>query len=232
MSSPPGPRSAAGLEARCSARRPGGLGRRLAVRRSRTRVAEDDGALRTADTVTADEIERIGADSRTAPWGVRVRRRVTCSPRRGDRCTRGEHGARSSSTRAAAAVATDGTQPRFRRRRAPCQLAVRRRAPTTSNNSSASAITAYLSNGDTLEHAQHTGWPRPRCDTSVSELCSELAWFVVSGSSRRTPRPRGRNPSPRRARRRFSRRAESEAAPRLDRRRHPFAGFRDWALPR
>ena len=49
--------SAAGLEARCSARRPGGLGRRLAVRRSRTRVAEDDEALRTADTVTADEIE-------------------------------------------------------------------------------------------------------------------------------------------------------------------------------
>ena len=68
-----------------------------------------------------------GGDSRTAPWGVRVRRRVTCSPRRGDRCTRGEHGARSSSTRAAAAVATDGTQPRFRRRRA----GERRRPATT-----------------------------------------------------------------------------------------------------
>ena len=41
---------------------------------------------------------------------------------------------------AAAAVATDGTQPRFRRRRATCQLVVRRRAQTTSNNSSASVI--------------------------------------------------------------------------------------------
>ena len=33
----------------------------------------------------------------------------------------------------------DGTQPRFRRRRAPCQLAVRRRTPPPSN-SSASAV--------------------------------------------------------------------------------------------
>ena len=47
--------------------------RRLAVRRSRTRVAEDDEALRTADTVTADEIERIGADSRAAPSGASAR---------------------------------------------------------------------------------------------------------------------------------------------------------------
>ncbi len=74
-------------------------------------------------------LRAAGADSRTAPWGVRVRRRVTCSPRQGDRGTVGEHGARSSSTRAAAAVATNGTQQRFRRRRAPCQLAVRRRPP-------------------------------------------------------------------------------------------------------
>ena len=81
--------------------------------------------------------------------------------------------------------------------------------------------------------AQHTGWPRPRCDTSVSELCSELAWLVVNQDLPGEPCGRGgRNTSPRRARRRFSRRRKSEAAPRLDRRRHPFAGFRDWALPR
>ena len=92
-----------------------------------------------AGEVRVRQRDASGADSRAAPWGVRVRRRVTCSPRRGERCTRGEHGARSSSTRASAAVATDGTQPRLRRRRAACQLAVRRRAPTTSNNSSASA---------------------------------------------------------------------------------------------
>ena len=47
-------------------------------------------------------------------------------------------------------------------------------------------------------------------DTSVSELCSELAWFVVSQDFPGEPRGRGgRSTSPRRARRRFSRRRKA-----------------------
>ena len=48
---------------------------------------------------------RPGADSRTAPWGVR---RATASHVLAPAGHRGEHGGRSSSTRAAGAVATDG----------------------------------------------------------------------------------------------------------------------------
>ena len=93
-------------------------------------------------------VESSGAGSRTAPVG-----RPACDggsrarPGGGDRGTGGEHGARASSTREAAAVATDGTQPRFRRRRAPCQLPVRRRAPLPSNSSASAPITGRAGTG-------------------------------------------------------------------------------------
>ena len=56
----------------------------------------------SCEFMNAGGFARPGADSRAAPPGASgVRRRVTCSPRRGDRGTGGEHGARASSTRAA-----------------------------------------------------------------------------------------------------------------------------------
>ena len=133
---------------------------------------------------------------------------------------RGEDGARSSLTRAAAAVATDGTQPRLRRRRAPCQLAVRRRAPPPSNSSaSASApITGRAGTGvrsATIEnctaaalglaapsYAAPAGGPRPG-RPAVPTTSSQPG--ALTPKSRRTMAgevPRRRSTTPRTDRRR------------------------------
>ena len=120
---------------------------------------------------------RPGADSRTAPWGVRVRRRVTCSPRRGEAPGRArrevvldEGGRRRGDGRDATAVSVAAGRP--------CQLAGRRRAPPPSNSSASAAITGRAGTGvgsATIENCTAAALglpppvparPRPRCPPS------------------------------------------------------------------